>query len=218
MTCRTNPAGSSSATPVASSATNTPSMSAAGQPGGVSELDRFLRPQRDRRRLRLTGRVEPAAADHQTGGQSDRDHQPLSFDDVRLRCSSQASPPLPGRSRDRTRSGRAARRPAVDAGEDPRRVPGHDGAWPADRSAATRSGVTLIPSASGSAAASRRSASTRSATPRSMPLIRSSSRIARSPRGRARSRDSTQARANASSSSTPSSISLAIAPSTRSGR
>ena len=42
---------------------------------------------------------------------------------------------------------------------------------------------------------------------RSMPLRRSSSRIARSPRGRARSRDSTQARANVASSSIPSSVS-----------
>ena len=51
---------------------------------------------------------------------------------------------------------------------------------------------------------------------RSMPFTRSSSRIARSPRGRARSRDSTHARANASSSRIPSSSSRSMAPSTRS--
>ena len=68
----------------------------------------------------------------------------------------------------------------------------------------------------GAVTTSRRSSRTTSIVARSMPFTRSSSRIARSPRGRARSRDSTQARANASSSRIPSSSSRSMAPSTRS--
>ena len=120
---------------------------------------------------------------------------------------SAAAPRPRGTSRDRTRSAPGARRRAAGAGADRRRARAPARAWrsvarrrrgPAMRGTASSSSSTAV-----SAIASRRSARTRSIVVRSMPLSRSSSRIARSPRGRARSRDSTQARANASSSSMP---------------
>ncbi len=134
------------------------------------------------------------------------------------------SPPPRDTSPDRSRGARGARRRAGDAGADPRPGPGPARSWrgavrrrSGPRWRACRRPPRHRPRAA-AIARSRRSPSTRSTVSRSIPFRRSSSRIARSPRGRARSRDSTQIRANASSSSIPSSVILPIAPSTSSAR
>ncbi len=126
-----------------------------------------------------------------------------------------------GTSPGRTRYAPAGRRPVAGAGVDPPPGPATGRSW---RSAVPRRHGRRCAerrrrrtSAAASVIASRRSARTRSVVVRSMPLRRSSSRIARSPRGRARSRELTQSRANCSSSSMPSSPRRSMAPSTSVG-
>ena len=152
--------------------------------------------------LRWRG-LEPAAA-----GDDDREEEADRAPPHRSAGSTTCARPR-GTSRDRSRCGRAARRRAGARWRGSATRASARWCFASRRSAAAWSAST----ASSSASTSPVHASLRQhgrSTSRSTPLSASSSRIARSPRGRARSRDSTQARANASSSSIPSSSSRAI--------